>query len=140
MPPDWLDPDGFPHHREPDGNRFAPHHEYIGCLAVLVIAWASSLAAGMPWLTVVGTLTSLFCFAFFWYDLGRYPTVGAFGASAGLVVAAVGLLAADPFLLPHRLAAGVGVLVAADDVLQHATGARTPLDELWRRFIFGHLD
>ncbi|WP_245625970.1 hypothetical protein [Haloparvum sedimenti] len=56
----------------------------------------------------VGILVSVFGFAFTWT---YYSNVGA-----ALTV--------------------LGLLIAADDVVEHATGFPTPLDQLWKRVIY----
>ncbi|UHH24888.1 hypothetical protein [Halobacterium noricense] len=38
--------------------------------------------------------------------------------------------------LPARLVALAGVVIAADDVVEHAFGVWTPLDAFWRHVLF----
>lgn len=135
MPPGYVNDDGFPYHVEPDGNRFAPHHHLLGLYGVALLAIVSGIELGAaPLVTLLGAFVGLFSFLHLWYHY--YPTLGALGSLLGLTIAAVGLAAIDPMLLPHRLLGLLFVLVAADDVLQHAFGLATPLDRVWNRYIF----
>lgn len=123
----------FPADPEPDGDRLAPHHYYSGLLVVL---WAA-LNGGAWGLTMVGALLGLFAFAAVWRaDVDGYPPVGAAGALAGLAVAAAGLALAT---WTHQLWAALAVAgwaVAADDAVSHAVGWPTPLDALWRGWLY----
>lgn len=126
----------FPAEREPDTNRFAPHHFLVGNYLAGLSALLSGIELGAaPIVVLAGVLLGLFAWNHFWYDHRRYPAIGAAGSAAGLAVVTVGLFV-DPLLLEYRLLAGVGVLVAADDCLQHALGVSTPLDTFWNRYVY----
>jgi len=122
---------GFPHEGVPDGAVFGPHHLYIGVATLLLAVWvvSNNLPHREPLLAAVGALTALFAFATIW---PYYHGTGAALALTGLLVALVGVCwpggvwAVYP--LRWRLVALMGVLVAFDDVIEHAFGMWTPLD------------
>jgi len=129
---------GFPHEAVPDGDVLAPHHLYLGALAVLLVVWVVSddRTDREPWAVAVPTLAALVGFTVTWR---HYPAVGASITLVGLC-AALAALVARPYWSAYqwvgfRGAALVALLVALDDVVQHATGWPTPLDEFWARWL-----
>jgi hypothetical protein len=126
---------GFPHESVPDGAIFGPHHLYVGVLVVLVAVYVvgDDLPRREPLAALVGALVALFGFALTW---PYYPETGALLSFVGLLLALGEVLwpggtwAAYP--LRWRAVALVGVLVAFDDVAEHAFGLWTPLDALFR--------
>lgn len=129
----------FPHDAVPDGDVLAPHHLYLAVLAALFVCWLVSddRTGRETWVVAGGALAALFAFLFVWR---HYPVVGAVLSLAGLFVALAAVVGRPYWweyqLLGFRGAALVSVAVALDDVLQHAVGTPTPLDELWRRWLF----
>jgi len=121
----------FPAESVPDGVIGAPHHLYIGVLVLVVaiLVVADDYARREPLLALTGALTALFAFATVW---PYYHVTGALLTLAGLLVVLVGVCwpggiwAAYP--IRWRLVAFLGVLVALDDVIEHAFGVWTPLD------------
>lgn len=127
----------FPAEREPDTNRFAPHHHLLGCYVAGLTAAASGMALGRPpVVTLAGVGIALFAFIHLWYDYGLYPVLGSIGSLLGLAVAFVGALLLDPMLLSDRVVVIVALLVAADDAIQHSFGIETPLNWLWDTFLW----
>ena len=129
----------FPHETVPDGAVFGPHHLYVGVLVLLfaVFIVADDYARREPLVATAGALTALFAFATVW---PYYHGTGAALALAGCTLALVGVCwpggiwAAYP--LRWRLVAFVGVVVAFDDVIEHAFGVWTPLDAVFRGVIY----
>ncbi|QLG27714.1 hypothetical protein HUG10_09185 [Halorarum halophilum] len=131
---------GFPHHSVPDGATWAPHHYYLGVLlaaVALLVVW-DDRSQVEPWALLVALLAGSFAFALVW----RYYAV----AGAVLTLAALGIGLALPIVGPFwqsypwvgaRGVAILGVLVAADDALEHAFGIWTPLDWFWRAWLVG---
>jgi len=121
----------FPHENVPDGAVGGPHHLYIGVLVVLVAVWivSDNRPHQEPLVAAVGALTALFAFATIW---PYYHGTGAALTLAGLLVALIGICwpggiwAGYP--LRWRFVALVGLLIALDDVAEHAFGVWTPLD------------
>lgn len=129
---------GFPHEAVPDGDVLAPHHAYIGLLALLVVCWMVSddRMGRESWVATVGALTALMGFLFTWR---HYPAVGATVTLAGLL-AALTTVVARPFWWEYQLVglrgtALLALAVAFDDVVQHAFGYATPLDTFWARWL-----
>ena len=134
----------FPYHEIPDGAVFAPHHYIYGLLLtllVLAVVW-DNFRAREPLLAALGVVVGLFGFLLVW---PWYPVAGAVLSLAGppIIVLAVGLgwsgLAVgdtwDDYPLRWRLAAMLGALVAAEDVLQHAFGWSGPFDTIWKVYL-----
>lgn len=139
---------GFPYEAVPDGAVLAPHHFHYAVLAVLFVAaliW-DDYPKREPALVVVGLLVAEFGFTLTW---PYYPATGAGLALAGLAAAtlpvahALGVLAARrlgrewsrPYwaLYPGMaVVVFVVLLVAWDDLLNHAFGVPTPLDSIWK--------
>jgi hypothetical protein len=121
----------FPVESVPDGAVFGPHHTYVGVAVLLfaVFVVADDYARREPLVATAGALLALFAFATVW---PYYHGTGAALALAGctLALAAVcwpgGMWTGYP--LRWRLLAAGGVLVALDDVAEHAFGIWTPLD------------
>lgn len=128
----------FPHESVPDGHIGAPHHLYVGVglLVATVAVVMDNYRRREPVLAGAGALLALFSFATVW---PFYPPVGAAGALAGLALAAGGVASPWGFWEDvsrrARLTAALGVLIASDDVVEHAFGVATPLDELWINII-----
>lgn len=121
----------FPVDRVPDGAIFAPHHFFIGAgLIGLVLATMWNDSVREPWAAAAALAGSTFSFTLAW---PHYPEVGAALTLMGLGGLVVAPARAYWRLRGHRLIATyyVGVLVVADDVLEHAFGIATPLDTLW---------
>ncbi len=128
----------FPADAIPDGAALAPHHAHIGLLlALLAVALVWDDAAGKePWAVAGGIMLALFAFASIWT---YYPETGAGLALFGVAVAIVAPVALQfwqsyPWIGPRGVAL-LGALVAADDVIEHAFGVRTPLDWFWTEFL-----
>ena len=121
----------FPVDRVPDGAIFAPHHAYLGTgVVALVLATMWNDSTREPWAAAAALVAVVFSFATVW---PFYPEVGA--AVALLGVGALAVAPARDYWRPKTrtlLAAYyVGVLIVADDVLEHALGVWTPLDAFW---------
>lgn len=122
---------GFPHENVPDGAIGGPHHLYVGVVVVLVAVWVVSdnYPRREPVLAAVGALLALFAFATIW---PYYHGTGAMLSLAGLFVALIGVCwpagVWTAYPTRWRLVALLGVLVALDDVIEHAFGVWTPLD------------
>lgn len=124
----------FPYDAIPDGHVFAPHHLYFGLIGAALVAatvWDDQKAD--PYLVAAGISVSGIGFALTWQF---YPVTGAILTLAGLCVATGAL--ARPFWrqFPKRtLLAAVFLLIGWDDVLEHAFGIWTPLDQLWKHWL-----
>ncbi len=126
----------FPYHTVPDGSVLLPHHAtwalMLACIPLLVI-WDDHPQREPVW-AMTANVVALFSFLFAW---PRYPRLGA-----ALTVSAVGVSGAalsarlawyrKEYPWPWLLAALVLVVVAADDVLQHAFGWPMPADWAWK--------
>jgi hypothetical protein len=119
----------FPHDAVPDGHIGAPHHLYVGILiAVLGFASAWDDQQRDPLLAAGGIGMTLFAFALVW---PFYAALGALLTLFGLIVTAVGALTArELFAKKHAMLVSAGILIAADDAVEHAFGVWTPLDAL----------
>lgn len=136
----------FPHDLVPDGHIMAPHHLYIG-IAVMALALAMMWddRETDPYLAAASVMGMGFSFTFVW------PFYHATGAAMSLAFLALGALA--PLIrldywsgqeqlrrgVAHTLLYAVGLLVAADDLLEHAFGIWTPLDWLFNAHMIQHL-
>lgn len=128
----------FPYHAIPDGSVFHPHHFVYAALFVLLLAmrvWDDD-PDSEPFFVVGGISLSLFSWYHLW-AVGR-PVSGAVGTLVGICIAFVSPLV-RPFWRENysRLHRGVivfFVLLASDDVLQHAFGIWTPADWVWKAF------
>lgn len=126
----------FPVEAVPDGNVWLPHHFAYATWAALFLAWYVSNEERKPTVVVGSLLVALFG----WYHLwpGGAPTVGALTVLAGLTAAAAALVARSDWREEYpqysRALLVLLVLVAADDVLQHAFGIPTPLDGIWKHY------
>lgn len=124
----------FPYHLVPDGHVGAPHHVYIGLIvALLALAVMWDNRDEDPWLAAGALGGILFSFVTVW---PFYPVVGASLTLLALLVSAVApVLRRDYWREVTKGQLSVyllGVLVAADDVLEHSFGVSTPLDTLWK--------
>ncbi|SFH07881.1 hypothetical protein SAMN04488063_0116 [Halopelagius inordinatus] len=121
----------WPAEAVPDGTVLAPHHATLGLLAALVallIVWDDD-PDREPVGAFAGVLVALVGFLLVW---PAHPVVGAVLTHAGAVVALVALLRPGfGFALGPRVVATVSVLVALDDVVEHAWAVPTPLDSGW---------
>lgn len=114
----------FPYHKEPDGNRFALHHNYTGYLLVVLglaleVPDPIHLAALLAGIVAgVGGMLAL------WTTKG--PLIGAtVTVLGGFITLTAGILTSSTIIV-------IGALIALDDAIQHATGVPTPLDWLWK--------
>lgn len=128
----------FPHEAVPDGAVFAPHHLYIGVLAALLglaMMWDDRTAD--PWACAASILAALFGFALVW---PHYATAGAALSVGGLTAALLAPAARRGYWSEvngtHFVAYLSGVLIALDDVAEHAFGVWTPLDHVWSAWLF----
>lgn len=129
----------------PDGSVFLPHHLYVGFLLVALAALdVVARQRRVPWVVLGGAATALFGFALVW---DPYEVIGAGLAGLGVLGAGVGVARVwTDARARTRLCAGLGVVIMADDVVEHSTGVSTPLDALWHwallnwlRLLFGWL-
>jgi predicted lysophospholipase L1 biosynthesis ABC-type transport system permease subunit len=145
----------FPYESIPDGAVFAPHHLHYAVLTALLVAaviW-DDYPKREPGVLVAGLLVAEFGFIATW---PYYPATGAALALAGLTVAtlpvlhAVAVLAARragfdrerPYwaIFPwHAVFVCICLLVAWDDLANHAFGVPTPLDHIWNVYIYEHV-
>jgi hypothetical protein len=129
----------FPYHEVPDGSIFVPHH-FIWAMAIaiipLLVIWDND-PYREPWLAVASIGIGLIAFIFVWRV---HHVLGAAVAVIATIVAAIALLSrlflfrGDWPVFPIAVAL-VLVLVASDDVLQHAFGWETPLDWVWKNHL-----
>lgn len=146
---------GFPYEAVPDGAVFAPHHLHYGVLAALVVAaivW-DDFPQREPALVVVGLLAAEFGFSLTW---PYYPATGAALALVGLAVATIPVTRGVVALTAHyagrewerpywaifpwqAVVVLLCLLVAWDDLLNHAFGVPTPLDHIWNVYIYEYI-
>lgn len=123
----------------PDGAVFAPHHLTWGalvCLFVCAVVWDDHRHAE-PVVAAAGMLLALFGFLFTWK---LYPGLGAFLTLTGCLAATISLARSSLWWTkyparPH-IVAMAGAFVALDDAVSHAFGVWTPVDFLWRAFVY----
>jgi len=126
----------FPYHRVPDGSTALPHHftwALLLAIPLLMVVWDNH-PRKEP-LAILSALTAaLIAFNLVW---PRYPTNGAALTLAVMAVCTLAL-AARLYWIPSSWSrwplalALVLVLVAWDDLAQHAFGWHTPLDSAWK--------
>lgn len=136
----------FPAESVPDGALFAPHHAiyaWWAALLVLAILW-DDLRHAEPVVVAVLVLVAMFG----WYHVWTfYPVAGAsmvlggtLGALAWLVLAHTVVPDAwtvwDEYPLVYGVVVLLLLLVALDDAVSHALGWPTPLDEIWKRWLY----
>ena len=139
----------------PDGAVFAPHHFHYAVLAALLVAavvW-DNYREREPVLLVAGLFTAEFGFTLTW---PHYPVTGAALAVGGTLAATVPLAHALGVVVGRRLGREWSrpywaefpllavvvfalLLVAWDDLLNHAFGLSTPLDSIWKHHIYSHV-
>jgi len=129
----------FPYHTVPDGSVWVPHHftwAMILALIPLFVIWDND-PHREPWLAVSSIAVGLIAFLLVW---PTHHVLGAVLAVTATIVAIISLLSrltlfrGDWPVLPLAVAL-VLVLVASDDVLQHAFGWEMPLDWLWKNHL-----
>lgn len=140
---------GFPHDRVPDGTIVAPHHYVTGLLVAAFAVYLVSGDDGKKPYTVAGMAVSAFAWVHLW--AGPSPFLGAVGTLLGVLVALWAVVAGPrwsdaPWVaddggrlrrwLTPRTVAAVGLLVALDDVVEHAFGVWTPLDGVWAAYLY----
>ncbi|WP_115863370.1 hypothetical protein [Halorussus litoreus] len=145
----------FPYESIPDSAVFAPHHFHYAVLAALVVAavvW-DNFPRREPVTVVSGLLASEFAFSLMW---PWYPVVGAALSLLGLAVATLSVTHAVAVLTVNRLGCDwprpywaifplkavvvlALLLVAWDDLANHAFGVATPLDSIWNEHIYPHM-
>ncbi|MHB9287370.1 hypothetical protein ACKVMT_10070 [Halobacteriales archaeon Cl-PHB] len=126
----------FPYHTVPDGNAWLPHHATWALLFALVplaVVWDDH-PDREPVVALTAVLAALFAFLFVW---PRYAVLGAALTVAAVSTAGLSLSARlawyrEEYPWPFVLLALALVVVAADDVLQHAFGWPMPLDWVWK--------
>lgn len=128
----------FPHHTIPDGTILAPHHFYYGvAIAAVVVFTVWDDQNADPWVVLAGLAASSVGFVFGW---PQYAVFGALLTLSGLAVSTFALF--RPFWWLHwkrALLVYFGLLVAWDDVIEHAFGVPTPLDTVWVKYIAEHM-
>lgn len=120
----------------PDGNVWLVHHFSYATWAALFVCWLAADDDDKPWAVVGGLLVALFS----WYHLWpSYPVPGASGVLAGLASASVALAWRQPWRTEYarkfRTACLLCLLIAWDDVLDHAFGVWMPLDWVWSTYL-----
>jgi len=128
------------HETVPDGSVFHPHHFTYAAIATLLVAlrhWDDE-PDKEPIGVVFGVTMSLFGWFFMWSEFARRPEAGATVVLLGLTVALISLTVRSVwrgvYPTSSRLAAFTTLLIASDDVLNHAFGVATPLDWLWTAY------
>ena len=122
----------------PDRTVLAPHHFWTGLLLVYFAIWhiADDYVHREPSSAMAGVLVGVIGFlAWEWH-----PILGAVLSHAGLLVilyaVAVGDYLTEYRWFGHRGVVLLGLLIAADDAVEHAWGIWTPLDSLvWAEWI-----
>lgn len=130
----------FPADQVPDGSIWLAHHFVFAAWGALFVCWLATEDDAKPWLAVSGLLVALFS----WYHLWRtYPVTGAVGVLAGLTIATFTALARQPWRSEYPLglrgAFLLCLLIAWDDVLEHAFGVWMPLDWVWNAYLWHQL-
>jgi uncharacterized membrane protein len=125
----------FPAEAVPDGSVAVSHHAtwaLVMSLIPLMVVWDNH-PTREPWLAVSAVTLALLGFLIVW---PTHPVLGAAltVAATGTALVALTVRAADLpdswGLLPVLLALAL-VLVATDDVVDHAFHVQTPLDWVW---------
>lgn len=125
----------FPHHSEPDGDRFGPHHYLISSYLLIVLFVYTH---PHPYIILVGIGIGMFSWIHCWY---LYPVTGALGTLTGLLITSIGVLlyVASNGLTLLSVAYVVATVVGWDDVVQHSFGWTTPLDEFWKHRLSNYI-
>lgn len=126
----------FPYHQVPDGSVAVPHHfvwAMILALIPLAIIWDNH-PTREPWAAGSAIVVGLIAFLYIWpthHVLGAALAVTMTVTAIGALLVRLLWLRGDWPLVPLILSL-LFVLVATDDVLQHAFGWEMPLDWVWK--------
>lgn len=127
----------FPADVTPGGNVWLSHHFVYAAWGALFVAWLIARDGEKPWAVVGGLLVALFGWYHMW-PTGK-PYLGTTVVMVGLLVASAGVTVNDIWeaeeVQRFRLVVGVLLVVAWDDIFEHAFGVWTPLDWLWTTYI-----
>jgi len=131
----------FPVEQVPDGSVWLAHHFVYAVWAALFVCWMAARDDQKPWVTVGGLLVALFSWYHIWPT--AYSMTGATGVLVGFALANLAVVWRRPWRMGHasdlRMICLLCLLIAWDDVLQHAFGLWMPLDWIWKTFLLQSL-